>query len=238
MFGERYQGVGDCFVARDQTVELLLARAVGGQVVAARLRSQSVGARIEIAQARDQRRARGVGSRRQVTSVIDPSVERALLPSEPEQRLNSAEQPAIRGRRGLGHIARRSRYWRSTCAARPAPPPLAGCVQLRQAALKRVDLARQPGHLSCRPIWRSSEIAGSRRRNPNATGRVRSGSARSRADGRVRDGVRPWRSRSRALSCSACRVSCFRLSWVLAARPGNPGSAAVPAFPGAPPTPA
>ena len=114
LFGERYQGVGDCFVARDQTVELLLARAVGGQVVAARLRSQSVGARIEIAQARDQRRARGVGKRRQVTGVINPSVERALLPSEPEQRLNSAEQPAIRGRRGLGHTAHRSRYRRST----------------------------------------------------------------------------------------------------------------------------
>src|SRR5579864_3003965 len=81
LFGERYEGIGDCFVARDQAVELLLARAVGGQIVAARLRSQSVGARIEIAQARDQRRARGIRERRQVTGAIDPSVERARLPS-------------------------------------------------------------------------------------------------------------------------------------------------------------
>ncbi len=96
LLGERHQRLGDHLMALDQIVELLLACEVGGQVVAARLGRQRVGARVELAQAGEQRGAGRDAQGRQTAGLVNPVAERTVLLTKPYQCFDNAQQPVIR----------------------------------------------------------------------------------------------------------------------------------------------
>ena len=128
LLGERHQRLGDHLVALDQIVELLFAREVGGQVVAAGFGRQRVGARVELAQARDQRRAgRGAQPDSRRVSLIrslsalssSPSlINASITPSNP---LSGAD---VAGSVGLCVVTAAT----GSAPALPVPRSLAGAL--------------------------------------------------------------------------------------------------------------